>query len=131
MSVSLPSNRRSERENEDGPGGATNTDRDLTSPLLRADKEADVDIIATRSDRTDQDPETRARLAGEIPPEDAVPVLQHLLARAIMAREKALAEVERVHSGNVDRHWFVQAEGGYCAACGLPSENRRHAPRAA
>lgn len=32
-----------------------------------------------------------------------------------------------------DRHWFIpdRLEGVYCAACGLPRANRRHAERKA
>lgn len=31
-----------------------------------------------------------------------------------------------------DRHYYVPDQhGGYCAACGLPAANRRHAPKAA
>jgi hypothetical protein len=67
--------------------------------------------------------------AGTIPPADAVPLLQQMLANAIQTRALALAELDRVRALEVDKHWFVSDEQGYCAACGLPAQNGRHIAR--
>lgn len=58
--------------------------------------------------------------------------LQKLLATAIRQRDHLRICYVTTLEGHdlVGRHWYVEQDG-YCAACGLPETNRRHAERVA
>lgn len=93
---------RSVGENKDGPSGATNTGRGLTSRSDLGRKEADDIMVCHRSDRNPQPRPGLFEASVRIP--DPAPL---------------------------DRHWFVPdaPDGFYCAACALPVGNRRHISR--
>lgn len=93
---------RSMGENKDGPSGAINTGRGLTSSSESTRKEADAIMLEHQSDRN---PEPRPGLFEA--------------SRRIQDPAPA------------DRHWFVPdaPDGFYCAACALPVGNRRHISR--
>lgn len=102
MSVSIRANTRSMRQDK---GRAAKVRQHLGGSDLRSDasrREAGVSIFPHRSD---ENPTPREALF------DAAPTI-------------------RPAEG---RHWFVNSTDypGYCAACGLPARNRRHARRTA